>query len=182
MAAVQGYGCMGLSAFYSSAATTSEEQAIAVLRHAYESGVTLFNTATFYGPLNIVGYGANLRLLGKFLASGIDRSKIQLMVKICMDTRAPVEKTGTEWILRTSPAEVRADVDYALQTLGVDYIDIIVLCRVPTDRLIEEVVSSMAQLVAEGKAKHIGLSEASAACVQKAHIVHPIYCIEQEWL
>ena len=95
----QGYGCMGLSAFYGSAKTTTEEQAIEVFHHAVAKGVTLFNSATFYGPLNDEGFGANLRLLKKCLV-GIDRSKIHLMVKIGMDTRCPVEKTGTSWVMR----------------------------------------------------------------------------------
>jgi aryl-alcohol dehydrogenase-like predicted oxidoreductase len=82
----QGYGCMGLSAFYSSAKTTSPEQARAVVLHALDSGVTIFNTATFYGPLNEEGFGANLRLL-KYCFEGIERSNYQLMVKIGMDTR-----------------------------------------------------------------------------------------------
>lgn len=84
---------MGFSAFYSSARKTTGASAKEVFRTAVESGVTLFNTATFYGPLNVDGYGANLRLLKECLV-GLDRSKIQLMVKIGMDTRAPVEETG----------------------------------------------------------------------------------------
>jgi aryl-alcohol dehydrogenase-like predicted oxidoreductase len=103
--ATQGFGCMGLSAFYGSAQRTTPEKAKAVIEHAVSKGriawpyfnscvspkviplgVTLFNTATFYGPLNEEGFGANLRLLKTAIAD-IDRSKIQLMVKICMDTR-----------------------------------------------------------------------------------------------
>lgn len=174
-------------------------------------GVTLLNSATFYGPLNEIGFGANLRLLRSSI-EGLDRSKIQLMVKICMDTRCPVEKTGTSWNLRVKPEEVMADVDYALEQLGTDYIDIIVLCRVPKDVAIEEVVQSMKTVVESGKcvlrlligvgdvvlpcrkmtpccvsslligkARHIGLSEASARTIRRAHAVHPIHCIEQEW-
>jgi aryl-alcohol dehydrogenase-like predicted oxidoreductase len=111
----QGFGCMGFSAFYSSSKSTTEEQAISVFQKAVEKGVTLFNSATFYGtnsipfqynqlritifkkyitgPLNEVGFGANLRLIKSCMA-GLDRSKIELMVKIGMDTRCPVEKTG----------------------------------------------------------------------------------------
>ena len=75
--AEQGFGCMGFSAFYASAQTTTEEQALAVFKHAYDSGVTLFNSATFYGPLNEQGFGANLRLIRKCLEQpGVDRSKI----------------------------------------------------------------------------------------------------------
>ena len=85
----QGFGCMGFSAFYSSARKTSDESALAVFHSAVDSGVSIFNSATFYGPLNVDGFGANLRLIKKCLV-GVDRSKVQLMVKIGMDTRAPV--------------------------------------------------------------------------------------------
>jgi aryl-alcohol dehydrogenase-like predicted oxidoreductase len=84
---------MGFSAFYSSARTVTEEAAVNVFHHAVANGVSLFNTATFYGPLHEEGFGANLKLLKKCLV-GIDRSKVQLMVKIGMDTRAPVDKPG----------------------------------------------------------------------------------------
>jgi len=103
------------------------------------------------------------------------------MVKVCMDTRCPVERTGTSWIIRASPEEIRADVDFALEQLGTDYIDIIVLCRVPKDINIEDVVLGMKAVVDAGKARHIGLSEASAATIRKAHAVYPVHCIEQEW-
>jgi len=174
----QGFGCMGWSAFYSSSIT--EEKAVQLFKHAVDSGVQLFNTATFYGPLNEEGFGANLRLLRKCIAE-VDRSKIKLMVKICMDTRAPPEQTGKVWNLRGDAEGVRSDVDYALETLGVDYIDIIVLCRVSQTVPIEETVAAMALMVEEGKARHIGLSEASAPIIRRAYAVAPIYCIEQEW-
>ena len=171
---------MGLSAFYGSAASTTPEKALAVFQRAVEQGVTLFNTATFYGPLNADGFGANLRLLKPCVAS-VDRSKIQLMVKIGMDTRAPVEKTGQQWIMRGDAKSIREDVEFALAELGVEYIDIIVLCRVPHDVPIEATVAAMQQLVSEGKARHIGLSEAGPAVLRRAAAVAPIFCIEQEW-
>jgi len=150
-----------------------------VFQKAVESGVTLFNSATFYGPLNEEGFGANLRLLKKCLV-GVDRSKIQLMVKIGMDTRCPAEKTGTVWLNKGDEATLRADVDYALETLGVGYIDIIVLCRVG-EAPIEVSVAAMKAIVESGKARHIGLSEANPSNIRKAHAIYPIYCIEQEW-
>ena len=91
--AEQGFGCMGFSAFYASAAKSTDDNAVKVFHDAVKAGVSLFNTATFYGALNVDGFGANLRLIRKCMV-GIDRSKIQLMVKIGMDTRAPVESTG----------------------------------------------------------------------------------------
>lgn len=92
-----------------------------------------------------------------------------------------MEKTGTSWIMRGDAASLERDVDYALEELGTDYIDIIVLCRVPKDIPIEESVAAMKNIVNSGKARHIGLSEASAAVIRRAFSVHPIYCIEQEW-
>lgn len=178
--AEQGFGCMGFSAFYSSAKTCTEEQAVAVFKHAVDNGVTLFNSATFYGPLHTEGFGANLRLIKKCLEV-VDRSKIQLMVKIGMDTRAPVDKPGSQWNMRGDKEGLQQDVQYALETLGVDYIDIIVLCRVPQSPPIEEVVAAMKDIVDSGRAKHIGLSEASANVLRRAHAVAPIYCVEQEW-
>jgi aryl-alcohol dehydrogenase-like predicted oxidoreductase len=68
-----------------------------------------------------------------------------------MSHRCPVEKTGTSWVLRASPEDVMCDVDYALEQLGTDYIDVIVLCRVPSDRPIEEVVTSMKAVVDAGE-------------------------------
>ena len=103
------------------------------------------------------------------------------MVKIGMDTRAPMDKTGTKFAMRGDADYLRADVDYALEMLGTDYIDIIVLCRVPSDVSIQESVLGMKAIVQAGKARHIGLSEANAATIRAAHAVHPIYCIEQEW-
>jgi aryl-alcohol dehydrogenase-like predicted oxidoreductase len=176
----QGFGCMGFSAFYTSAKSTDESKAINVIHKAYENGVTLFNSATFYGQLNVHGYGHNLRLLNKCIRD-LDRSKIQIMVKIGMDTKAEIEKSGTRWIMSGAEEALRKDVDFALEQLETDYIDIIVLCRVPTDVTIEEAVLNMKKLVDEGKAKYIGLSEASAATIRKAAAVAPIYCIEQEW-
>jgi aryl-alcohol dehydrogenase-like predicted oxidoreductase len=154
-----------------------------LFKAAVDGGVTLFNTACFYGPLHSEGYGANLRLLGKCLAQpGIDRSKLQLMVKIGMDTRAPVDKPGSQWLLKATPEFLQQDVDFALAALGVDYIDIIVLCRMPPAEVsIEAATAAMAAIVASGKARHIGLSEASAAYIRHAHAVHPVHCIEQEW-
>ena len=75
-----------------------------------------------------------------------------------------MEKTGQQWLLRGDEASLRADVDFALASLGVEFIDVIVLCRVPADVPIEESVAAMAKLVAEGKARHIALSEV-CACV-----------------
>jgi aryl-alcohol dehydrogenase-like predicted oxidoreductase len=83
--------------------------------------------------------------------------------------------------MRGDAEGLRRDVDYALEQLDTDYIDIIVLCRVPPVIPIEESIEAMKQLVLEGKARHIGISEASASTIRRAHSVHPLFCIEQEW-
>lgn len=90
---------MGFSAFYSGAKRTTDEAAVQVFHTAIDAGVTLFNTANFYGPLNEIGFGENLRLIKKCL-HGIDRSKIQLMIKIGMDTKASVDATGLHLSVR----------------------------------------------------------------------------------
>lgn len=83
--------------------------------------------------------------------------------------------------MRGDAESLRKDVDYALEQLGTDYIDIIVLCRVPPNNSIEESVEGMKQIVESGKARFIGLSEANAETIRRGHAVHPIYCVEQEW-
>lgn len=169
---------MGMSAFYTN--RSCDENNIAVFQEAVNKGVTLFNSATFYGPLNEEGYGTNLRLLKKCL-EGIDRSKLTIMIKVAMDTRCPVEKTGTVWVNRGSEEGIRADVEYALEAAGLDYIDIVVLCRVPFDIPLEESMRGLQAMVNEGKARAIGLSEASAMTIRKAHAMFPVQYIEQEW-
>eukprot|EP00604_Paraphysomonas_vestita_P002359 CAMPEP_0174823508 /NCGR_PEP_ID=MMETSP1107-20130205/25330_1 /TAXON_ID=36770 /ORGANISM="Paraphysomonas vestita, Strain GFlagA" /LENGTH=153 /DNA_ID=CAMNT_0016046431 /DNA_START=279 /DNA_END=737 /DNA_ORIENTATION=+ len=103
------------------------------------------------------------------------------MVKVGMDTRCPVEKTGTSWVNRADREGLSNDIEYALEQLGVDYIDILVLCRVSPTVPIEESVNTLKSFVDAGKARYIGLSEASAATIRRANAVAPIYCIEQEW-
>lgn len=97
-----------------------------------------------------------------------------------MDTRAPVEKTGQQWNFMGDYDSLLADVNYTLEQLGTDYIDIIVLCRVSSTP-IEETVAAMKKIVESGKARYIGLSEASADTIRRAAAVTSIYCIEQEY-
>eukprot|EP00442_Polarella_glacialis_P011192 CAMPEP_0115124202 /NCGR_PEP_ID=MMETSP0227-20121206/48143_1 /TAXON_ID=89957 /ORGANISM="Polarella glacialis, Strain CCMP 1383" /LENGTH=284 /DNA_ID=CAMNT_0002527011 /DNA_START=101 /DNA_END=951 /DNA_ORIENTATION=- len=172
----QGLGCMGWSAFYESAARTTEESAAEVFKAAVDAGVTLFNTADFYGPLTAEGYGANLRLLRKCLEkSGVERSQVQIMCKLGVDTRDGSFKHNA------SASELRRTVDWALEQLGTDYLDILVLNREDPEVPLRESVEALAQLVAEGKGRHIGLSEFSAANVRLAASVAPICCLEMEW-
>lgn len=98
-----------------------------------------------------------------------------------MDTRCPVEKTGTVWVNRGNSEGIQNDVNYALETLGVDYIDIVVLCRVPFDIPLEDTMAGLKAVVESGKARAIGLSEASAGVISRAHAIFPIQYVEQEW-
>jgi len=95
--------------------------------------------------------------------------------------RAPVEKTGSVWNIRGDRDGLIEDVDFALKELGTDYIDIVVLCRVSPTVPIEDSVRALQEIVASGKAKYIGLSEASAETLTRAIAVAPISYIEQEW-
>lgn len=173
----QGLGLMGMSAFYSSANTVTEDQAIKVFTHAVNSGVTLFNTADFYGPLNKTGYGHNLRLLSKCLkAPGIDRNKLQIMMKIGIDTRQGTFKHNA------SPKDLKTTVDWALKELGgLDMIDVLVLNREDPAVPLEDSVDALYDIVKEGKARYIGLSEFSAGNIRRAAARAPIACVEMEW-
>jgi aryl-alcohol dehydrogenase-like predicted oxidoreductase len=171
---IVGFGCMGMSAFYASAEAVPEEQKVRVFREAVRRGVTLFNSATFYGPLTAEGYGSNLRLIRKCM-EGVDRASVQLMVKVGMDTRS-----GT-FVCRASESEIMEDINYALSQLGTDYIDIVVLCRVSPSVPIEDSMRGLRAAVEQGKARAAGLSEASAATIRRAHAVFPVSYVEQEW-
>lgn len=170
----QGFGCMGLSAFYESAAVVTVDSAVEVFKTAVDNGVTLFNTADFYGPLNAEGYGANLRLLKHCLAA-VGREKVQIMCKIGVDTRE-----GT-FQHNASPEALRKTVDWALEQLGTDYLDILVLNREDPVVPLKDSVEALHQLVKEGKGRHIGLSEFSASNIRAAAAVAPIACVEMEW-
>ena len=167
---------MGFSCFYESARNVSENQAIEVFKQAVDAGVTLFNTADFYGPLDSSGYGHNLRLLGKCLsAPGVDRSNLQIMMKIGIDTR-----DGT-FQHNASPAELRKTVDWALEELGVDMIDILVLNREDPVTPLEESLDALFDICKSGKARFVGLSEFSAANIRRACKRGPIACAEMEY-
>lgn len=174
MVGKQGFGCMGLSAFYESAGRTTDASAITLFKAAVDAGVTLFNTADFYGPLNAEGYGANLRLLKKCLAT-VDRSQIQIMCKLGVDTRDGTFKHNA------SASELRRTVEWALEELGTSYIDILVLNREDPEVQLKESVEALYQLVQEGKGRLVALSEFSAANIRLAASFVPIACVEMEY-
>ncbi|KAL6344115.1 hypothetical protein AAG906_029783 [Vitis piasezkii] len=162
----QGLGCMGMSAFYGP--PKPEEDMIALIHHAVNSGITLLDTSDMYGPFT------NEILLGKALKGGV-REKVELASKfriIFADGKRDV---------RGDPAYVRAACEASLKRLEVDCIDLYYQHRIDTRVPIEVTIGELKKLVEEGKIKYIGLSEASASTIRRAHAVHPITAVQLEW-
>lgn len=162
-----GLGCMGMAAFYGQA--SSEEQAAEVIHRALDLGVTLFDTAEMYGP------HTNEVQVGKALAGRRDQAFIATKFGIGYNAdRTALKVDG-------SPANVRRAIEGSLQRLNVDHVDLYYLHRVDPDTPIEETVGAMAELVAEGKVRFLGLSEAAPETIRKAHATHPITALQTEY-
>jgi aryl-alcohol dehydrogenase-like predicted oxidoreductase len=165
-----GLGCMGMSAFYGA---TDEDEAIATIRRALDLGCDFLDTSDMYGP------HTNERLLGRAIAAR--RDDVFLATKFGISwvqtdaTGAPVRR------IDGSPAYVRKACEDSLGRLAVDHIDLYYQHRVDPKTPIEETVGAMAELVKEGKVRHLGLSEASAATIRRAHAVHPIAAVQTEY-
>ncbi|KAG7588133.1 NADP-dependent oxidoreductase domain superfamily [Arabidopsis suecica] len=162
----QGLGCMGLSAFYG--APKPETDAIALIHHAIHSGVTFLDTSDIYGP------ETNEVLLGKALKDGV-REKVELATKFGISYAEGKRE------VRGDPEYVRAACEASLKRLGVSCIDLYYQHRVDTRVPIEITMGELKKLVEEGKIKYIGLSEASASTIRRAHAVHPITAVQLEW-
>src|SRR3954467_15393521 len=164
-----GLGCMGMSAFYG---TADEDEAIATIHRSLELGSNFFDTAEMYGPFT------NEELVGKALAGRRDEAIIATKFGIRF---APTEDNPTNRVLDGSPENVRRSIERSLERLGTDHVDLYYLHRVDPGTPIEETVGAMAELVQEGKVRHLGLSEASAETVRRAHATHPITALQSEW-
>ncbi|KAG1334027.1 putative aldo-keto reductase 1 [Cocos nucifera] len=162
-----GFGCMGLTGVYNS--PVAEEAGISIIKHAFDEGITFFDTADAYGP------HTNEILIGKVLKQ-LPREKVQLATKFGI---AGVDQTGV--IVKGNPEYVRACCEASLERLGVDYIDLYYQHRVDKSVPIEETMRELKKLVEEGKVKYIGLSEASPDTIRRAHAVHPITALQMEW-
>jgi aryl-alcohol dehydrogenase-like predicted oxidoreductase len=166
-----GLGCMGMSAFYGS---TDEEEGIETIRRALELGVNFIDTAQLYGPLT------NELLVGRAVAGHRDEYVIATKFNRRMDTAVPGDMS-TVGPQDGSADHVRTSVEGSLRRLGTDYIDLYYQHRVDPNVPIEETVGAMAELVVEGKIRHIGLSEAAADTIRRAHAVHPITAVQTEY-
>jgi aryl-alcohol dehydrogenase-like predicted oxidoreductase len=161
-----GLGAMGMSAYYGA---SDEAESVAMLRHAVDVGVNFIDTAEAYGPFE------NEKLIGRAL--GARRDEVILATKASAET----DDDGTIHGRNGTPEYIRKAAHRSLRHLGTDHIDLYYLHRVDPDVPIEESVGAMAELVAEGKVRHIGLSEASAATIRRAHAVHPLAAVQSEF-
>lgn len=163
-----GLGCMGMSDFYFT--EQDEKESIATLHRALELGVTLLDTADMYGP------HTNEQLVGKAIKGKRDQVFLATKFGIVRNPDNHVERG-----VCGKPEYIRRAIEGSLKRLGVDEIDLYYQHRIDPTVPIEESVGALADLVKEGKIRHIGLSEASAETLERAHKVHPITALQSEY-
>lgn len=160
-----GFGCMGLSFGYGPA--TDKNEAIKVIRAAFEGGVTFFDTAEAYGPFS------NEELVGEALAPV--RDKVVIATKFGFKNGIPTQG------LDSAPERIRTVADAALKRLNTDRIDLFYQHRVNPNVPIEDVAGAVKDLIQQGKVKHFGMSEAGAATIRRAHAVQPVTALQSEY-
>ena len=162
----QGLGCMGMSEFYGSG---DEQESIAVIHAALDAGVNFLDTADMYGPFT------NERLVGRAIAAR--RDEVVLATKFGNERR----EDGTRVGVNGHPDYVRRACDASLARLGVEHIDLYYQHRVDPSVPVEETWGALAELVAAGKVRHLGISEAAPATIRRAHEVHSVTAVQTEW-
>jgi aryl-alcohol dehydrogenase-like predicted oxidoreductase len=161
---MQGLGCMGMSQAYGPA---DRDESIATIHRALDLGVFFLDTADVYG------IGHNEKLVGEAIRGRRD--------EVVLATKFSIRRDGGEQRIDGRPEYVKQACDASLERLGVDHIDLYYQHRVDSQVPIEDTVGAMAELVAEGKVRHLGLSEASSASIERAVAVHPIAALQSEW-
>jgi aryl-alcohol dehydrogenase-like predicted oxidoreductase len=161
-----GLGCMGMSAFYGSA---DEEESVRTIRRALELGCDFLDTSDMYGP------HTNEELVGRAIAGHRD--------EVFLATKFGIRITGDppKREVNGTPEYLRSACEASLERLKTDHIDLYYQHRVDPDTPIEETIEAMAGLVREGKVRHIGLSEAGAETIRRAHAVHPVTAVQTEY-
>ncbi|MDX3264969.1 aldo/keto reductase [Streptomyces sp. MI02-2A] len=165
-----GLGTMGMSSYYTGAGTDDAES-VRTIQRAIDLGVTLIDTAEVYGPY------VNEELVGKALRGR--RDEVVLATKFGQVSHAAAD--GGVYVLDSSPANIRTAVEGSLKRLGTDHIDLYYQHRIDPDTPIEDVAGTVAELVQEGKIRHLGLSEAGPDTIRRAHAVHPVTAVQSSY-
>jgi aryl-alcohol dehydrogenase-like predicted oxidoreductase len=165
-----GLGCMGMSAFYGA---TDEPESVRTIHRALDLGCNFLDTSDMYGP------HTNERLVGGAIAKR--REEVFLATKFGIRLEPGEDGGPPKRSIDGSPDYVRSACEGSLERLGVDHIDLYYQHRVDPNTPVEDTVGAMAELVKQGKIRHIGLSEASAETIRRAHAVHPITAVQTEY-
>ena len=164
-----GLGAMTMAGFYTTGAGLDDAESIRTIHRALDLGVTHIDTAEIYGPFH------SEELVGRAMKGR--RDQVVVATKFGLVSHSG----GGPGVTDSSPENVRAAVEGSLKRLGTDHIDLYYQHRVDRNTPIEETVGALARLVAEGKVRHIGLSEASPDTIRRAHAVHPVAALQTEY-
>jgi aryl-alcohol dehydrogenase-like predicted oxidoreductase len=164
-----GLGAMTMAGIYTTGAGLDDDESIRTIHRALDLGVTHIDTAEIYGPFH------SEELVGRAIKDR--RTQVVVATKFGLVSHSG----GGPGVIDSSPANIRAAIEGSLRRLGTDHIDLYYQHRVDPNTPIEETIGSLSELVAEGKVRYIGLSEASPATIRRAHAVHPVAALQTEY-